>query len=79
MVRVAFNGDEYLVREAKLSDGKNVNVAEEALEDALMVDGEYVSDKAQQIDEAIYCYAERDAILGMEKDEFDRYIAANFN
>lgn len=79
MVRVAFNGDEYLVREAQLSDGMNVNVAEDALEDALMNDGKYVSDKAKQIDEAIYCYVERDSILGMEQDEFDRYIAANFN
>lgn len=69
MSNITFLNKQFRVREIKLPDLGYILVSTTNLNDALMINGsEYISDKAQRIDEQIHFFVEENEIELDEKE-----------
>lgn len=81
MSDVTIGKKKYPIREL-LVHGKDflsyIKVAGQSLEDRLITpDGDYTNERAQAVDEDIYCYVE-DKLLHLSDDQLEKLILANF-
>lgn len=77
MNTISYNGKEYPVKEVYI-DGEWLTVAEDRLEKKLFDEnGNYISDEAKLIDEAIYCFVPAKK-FGKADPVLTSYVAKNF-
>lgn len=71
---IDFNGKTYRYTEVHHKGADmNVLIAEESLQQALIVNDKYVSDYAMRIDEKFYGYVDADK-FDLSHDEFEDYV-----